>query len=750
MSWISQAKNTLKNRQKWQDDRGLNLKKNYSSFWMDDDKYTKFSGLSTHSSSTDLIKLVKLLNYRKAVSNFVKIVAKREIPVTWSGSNSYTNGESINITSEIKDTNFDVVVGLALHEASHIILSDFKLLEKLGKGELEAVESLIYKSKNQSNLRLLLKQLLNWIEDRRIDNFIFSTSPGYKAYYHKMYDHYWNCKDIHRGLMSPKFRDERSEASWLFQIVNSLNPSFNPNAMPGLKDAIRIINVRDIKRLQSTEDALSVALEVLEIIMHYIEYDDQKGIAQPGEEPSEVDMSRSELESGGSSDGGQSPENEEETEDDSAAGDAKEEDNEKDETGDQSEAGDAKEEEIEPLTAKELASIQEAFKKQQKFLEGELDKKDATKKLQRALDVASKGDMTVQTVGEGFHQSKSALITDFTNTSLINNYIAIKEAYSKPNLESKERKKLNEELIGLGFFNDGHFLSIASLLPNQMTLSSIKTGLESGALLGKKLQIHSESRERVDNRLRNGKIDIKRIAHAGYGIESIFKQIHVDAYKHANIHISIDASGSMGGIKWQRAISTTIAIAKALTYTQNIQLQVSLRYTGGHASETPTIYMIYNSKKNKLQHLVNMLTHTQPTKYTPEGLCFEALYKQNLLVPGSNDLDSYFINFSDGEPACGSYIGQAAYKHTQKWVEKMRTDLNLKILSFFLTNSSIEAKDPVERASQLSKLKEDFNLTYTGKNFRLMYGKDAVAVDTNSVMEVAKSLNGMFLSSKVN
>ena len=32
-----------------------------------------------------------------------------------------------------------------------------------------------------------LKNLLNYVEDRRIDYFIFKNSPGYKGYYHSMY-----------------------------------------------------------------------------------------------------------------------------------------------------------------------------------------------------------------------------------------------------------------------------------------------------------------------------------------------------------------------------------------------------------------------------------------------------------------------------------------------------------------------------------------------------------------------------------
>ena len=37
-----------------------------------------------------------------------------------------------------------------------------------------------------------------------------------------------------------------------------------------------------------------------------------------------------------------------------------------------------------------------------------------------------------------------------------------------------------------------------------------------------------------------------------------------------------------------------------------------------------------------------------PSGTTPEGLCFEAIMKE--FVPINNDLDSYFLNLSDGQP----------------------------------------------------------------------------------------------------
>ena len=173
-----------------------------------------------------------------------------------------------------------------------------------------------------------------------------------------------------------------------------------------------------------------------------------------------------------------------------------------------------------PLTAAEQKLVKEAFAKQKKFLNDEnLDKKQASRKQQEALEAASKGSLTLQTVGEGFSTSKSALIKDFTNSALMGSFIAAREAFTQAKnsedvgdipYRSKRMQQAKEQVEQLGIFDIGFTLIERPL--NTVYTKAIQAGLEAGALLGKKLQIHNESRERVDNRLRDGKIDIKRVS----------------------------------------------------------------------------------------------------------------------------------------------------------------------------------------------------------------------------------------------
>ena len=110
---------------------------------------------------------------------------------------------------------------------------------------------------------------------------------------------------------------------------------------------------------------------------------------------------------------------------------------------------------------------------------------------------------------------------------------------------------------------------------------------------------------------------------------------------------------------------------------------------------------------------------------TPEGLCFEAISKD--LIPGNSNQDSYFINYSDGQPYYQNkeinYHGNEAVNHTKRMVNEMRKK-GLKVMSYFITESDEE---------------------YGMRDFKTMYGKDASFINTTNMMEIAKTMNGKFL-----
>ena len=184
-----------------------------SSWWLGNDFFSEDRDILTGDIVSDRTsELIKLSGYRRAISNFVNIVTgKSDIPVRFEGRDSYTDGKSVTISASIKDKDFDSTVGLALHEGSHVLLTDFKILPNL---ELEisswADATDVYSTINEkyemkshmaakSYVKDKIRNLLNIVEDRRIDNFVFKSAPGYKGYYHALYNRYFSSPIIDKA-----------------------------------------------------------------------------------------------------------------------------------------------------------------------------------------------------------------------------------------------------------------------------------------------------------------------------------------------------------------------------------------------------------------------------------------------------------------------------------------------------------------------------------------------------------------------
>ena len=151
---------------------------------------------------TEKFNLIELAHTQRAISNFVKILTKKEIPVEFFEQNdgeSMTDGKKIAISSTINLNNIDSVVGLALHEGAHCIYTNFKVLKKISNRLLED---------NLMGGKRWIEMLLNFIEDRRIDNLVYHNAPGYQDYYRSMYERYYYSKIVDQGLKGKEYREE--------------------------------------------------------------------------------------------------------------------------------------------------------------------------------------------------------------------------------------------------------------------------------------------------------------------------------------------------------------------------------------------------------------------------------------------------------------------------------------------------------------------------------------------------------------
>ena len=218
--------------------------------------------LKNQDSQNSHFNLLELASTQRAITNYVKILTGREIPVEFVDprGDSMTDGESIEIASRINHKNVDEVVGLALHEASHCILTDFKIVKKLGNVILQD-----HKYKHLFPNRDHVFLFTNFMEDRRIDDFVYNSAPGYKAYYESMYESSFFNDTINKGLTGTEYRTETWE-SYMFRIINIFNPNSDLDALYNLRKIYDIIDLDHINRLKSTRDSIDVAMEITDIV----------------------------------------------------------------------------------------------------------------------------------------------------------------------------------------------------------------------------------------------------------------------------------------------------------------------------------------------------------------------------------------------------------------------------------------------------------------------------------------------------
>ena len=708
----------------------------YSSYWLKDDLFDDDTDISS-PTETKHSNLIALASYKRAISNFVNIVTGENIKVIFNqrGDNSYTDGKTVTISAKMDDKDFDPTVGLALHEGSHIKLTDFSSLDKIRSYDFPQPLTYDYLSQLEDKHQMsydgvrnwvsgVVKDLLNVIEDRRIDYYIYSTSPGYKGYYHSMYDKYFNANIIDKGLQSSEYRENDWE-SYMFRIINITNANRDLDALPKLREVFNMIDLRNINRLQNTQQAFELACEIFKFIEDSLPSLQQQNQNQNQSGDGESDENQSEEGSGSGSGGDNSQTNgTDNTEGSENDGESKQDSTDGDDTNGDVEGGDVKSgrSSYNPngaggdgsnnqisdtkaqsgegsLSDRQKKQLETAIEKQKKFQNGDITKKKVSKTEQQKLETLAKSGIDEKLVGKDYNsnhywrkdkQTAVVIVRNFTKALADSDTISMVSSY--------------------GYYAER----------NQ---ESINKGLQIGTMMGKRLKVRSEERSLVTPRMKNGKISGRLLHELGMGNVQIFDQTVVNKHKPALIHISIDASSSMGGSKWTNSQTAAVAIAKAASMTSNLDVVISYRAIQ-HNPVQPLMLIAYDSRKDKISKIQQLFKYLNPTGTTPEGLCFESILDE--IIKTNKGTDSYFINFSDGWPGFSNndmdYSGEGAVNHTASQIKKMRM-AGVKVLSYFI---------------------EEGRYGGAMENFKRMYGKSAEAIDVTSLIPLTRTLNKMF------
>lgn len=698
------------------------MTKVHSSYWMrdwDDDTIVFNTMNDVERKSHDLYKLAAS---KRAISNFVNIVTNQQIPVRFSEKgNSYTDGERVVIGSNIVEPkDFDIAVGLALHEGSHIKLSDFNLLQRL--------DSLIPQSlkdtavmKGVLNPVSTIKDIWNYVEDRRIDWFVYNQAPGYREYYRAMYDKYFNDPLIDKGLKSDEYTDETIEA-YMFRIINLHNSNTDLSKLGGLRKIYSIIKLGSINRLKNTQDTLDIAMLVFEEILNHLppapqgqsqqsqNGDGQSSDGEEGDNGGSGSQGGSEMGSDdgdggndGDSDGNGESEMTGDMEQDSMGGSSMSMSNPADGGKPSTDDGKSKKSSSGTMSDTQKKLLDKKIDKQKDFVRGRINKKGMNRKELQDLNAIEQSGTEVKSVGND-------VTTGWGNP--------------QRGVECIVVQKMTESLMNSSMFPLTYLdYKTDKFIPHYE--KEIVDGIRIGTLLGKKLQVRGESRTTVFNRQKNGRIDKRMISSLGFGNENVFQYLETDSYSKANLHVSLDASGSMSGIKWKQTLTNVTALCKAVDMISNLSIQVSIRTTD--TADKPYVVLAYDSRVDKFSKVKKFFPGLNACGTTPEGLCYEAIMKQ--LVPATNDMDSYFLNISDGEPYFAGknfqYSGEPAFNHTAKMVKQIE-GMGIKTLSYFVQENASNGD--------------------VSRGFRKMYGKGAHGIDVTNVSQITKTMNNLFLS----
>ena len=696
------------------------MNNNYTNFWND---IQVNNGVVDDDFVKPKVDHIALAGYRRAIANFVNIVTNRsDIKVRYQkNGDSYTDGKTVTIGSKIDEKNFDHVVGLALHEGSHILLSDFNFLRQLRQNTPAQIlmegEDLGF---TRGQVVGHLKNMLNYVEDRRIDYYVFSTSPGYKGYYHAMYNKYFHSPTITRALKNNTFGNEPTLENYMNRIINFTNKESDLDALPDFRRIYKRI-FTSVKHLDDMNGAFNVACDSLQMVYNNLKpLPDSSDMEQVGE-----GQGQGQGQGGQGQGGGQSKSDML----DQAAEQLKNGDyNGYQDTMDEIRATDwtkqvkanlsdqpissKAESGFVDLTPQQAKTLNNALKRQKEFMNnqqkkvGRLTKKDAS-----IVNAMEESGVTQVNVGSDVQQSNyRSYSKNFTGSTQV---LFVK----------KITQQMVDDSVFPSLFQGGGFYG-------GRTKDSVIIGKKLGTQLGKKLQVRSESRTLKNSRLDSGRIDKRLIAELGFGNSKVFSTTFVEQYNDAILHISVDASGSMSGDKWKNTMTAVVAICKAASMISGLDVVVSFRtthYSGSRYNGQPLVAIGYDSRVDKFRKIENVWPNLYPGGTTPEGLCYEAIMKD--FVPSTNNRDSYFLNFSDGQPMFGDetfdYYGEEALQHTKKQVKEI-IKKGISVMSYFIGDS-------------------DYDRSRNMDDFKTMYGKDAEFVDVTKVSSLAKTMNNLFL-----
>lgn len=663
------------------------------------------------------LKLLRLLNIRRGIANFVSIVGGRNVPVKFSsGDQSYTDGESVVVSASTNPDEFDSMVGLAIHEASHIRMSapvlmfnrlvadntDWVTRRPFDKFFTPIMNLAQAKYGPNHSVNEVFKMvwdnfhtILNILEDRRIDSWLYQTAPGYRPYYEDYYERLFYSDYVKLAVHHPEFRKPTWD-SYRCHMLNIHTEWADRTALPGLDKIYDIVNIKNIDRYTTREEYAK-----------FVEFNDQFNLNRNNAPPMILEDARKILliilehcpvltsppESN-------------------------------DEKGNE-----------ESPPARRIA------KQLMKMLNDAQANKDPN------LDPGGQGiQIDINEILKNIPKDEADALKQAMEKALARVGGAVKGNIHKKQLEGDSEQILKTLESSNAVLREGevstvdkcHVIFYRKVTPSNIDgmpfyakygqfQENVTNGVAMGRVLAYRLRIMNDESLTTFPYQRFGRVDKKRLHAIPSGDERVFTRTHIEKIKPVLIDLTLDGSGSMGGEKWNRTMALAVALAVASSKIRSLDIRITLRAT----SSSPWIAILYDSRSQNIRDFLTMVPFISYSGGTPEGLTFDAIREE--LVEKVKNTRRFFVNISDGEPAYSftnvngqhvNYWGHAAGEHTRHRIKELR-EMGVTILSYYV---------------------EDGHSPNT-EVFKRMYGKDARFIDVTSITDIARTLNEMFLNS---
>lgn len=675
------------------------VQKSHSAYWLGD---AAIDAMSVKLKEGSIEYLERLRKMQHGVSNFVKIVTGREIPVMYSsGEQSYTDGKKVVISASTDPGDMDSIVGTGLHEGAHCLLStkalaflpymsaNFNptLVDLLPRIRINAVklkmpitpvekteaDKTAMKELTPDSVYETVQMVMNVLEDRRIDLWMYENAPGYRPYYEALYTRHWHSDEIDAALQAKEYKTS-AVMNYALHVINLTNKHCDVNGMPGLVEIRKLANLSKrgletrgdvdprwktyraaISKKTATLDDMPVlfadAMRIVDIMLeHSTMYHDPN--APKKKKKPQIGGDLDNLDGGVPS----------------------------------------------------IGELMDAIRKQMKFLKGDIDKKGVSSNTKADLDQMEATRAHVKDVPG-----------DFIARDVKARVIIFREVTKKVMMSGR-----------FPMAYGGRYGGNSS--QNPLGLEAYRDGLRMGRMLAHRLTVLQDERPLVFTRQTSGRIDKRLVASFGYGNEAAFSHTMVDRKEPANIWIDVDLSGSMNGEKFKSAMTVAVAIAYAADKTRTLNCTVAVRDSGNDVAH---LAILYDSRRHSFARLKENVPYLGCNGGTPEGLCFEAV-KDEILSIGRNER-KFFVNLSDGEPAhhftykgqSYAYGGDTARDHTRRLMREFR-DAGIHVLSYYIG--------------------DDFGSGGEHTGFRNMYGKNAKFVNAEEVSKIANTLNALLIA----